>query len=158
MKLHVYIAACIVICMTWFYSCMPEELYYHFHSFEGSVWHKDTLVCFETSVTDTTSIYDVDIEIINDNSYPYKNLWLFVDYELPSGAMRSDTVECVLADDFGKWYGKGLSRYELAVTYDSNVKFARSGVYKYRIRQAMRDDELPGISDVGLRIVYKKER
>lgn len=139
----------LVLCLS---SCAHPEMYYRYHSFEESSWHKDSVVRFDLPVTDTLSSYDVFIEVRNNNKYPYKNLWLFVDFQLPSGETRRDTVEINLADDYGKWYGKGLSLYELTVPYEQNRQYHHKGSYVYTIQQAMRDDILTGISDIGLKI------
>lgn len=136
-------------------SCADKEVYYRFQSFHESDWHKDSLIHFEVPVVDSLSLHDVYVEIRNNNRYPYRNLWLFVDFELPSGDIRRDTMECILADDYGKWYGKGLSLFDLTIPYDESVRYPHTGNYKYTLRQAMRDDVLHGISDIGVKIVRK---
>lgn len=156
MKVCLHAVVWIGFCLLCFSSCTHQEAYYRFHSFDNSVWHKDSVACFEVSVADSLSAHDVFLEIRNNNAYPYKNIWLFVDFELPSGSVRKDTIECILADEFGKWYGNGLSLYNLTVPYEENLIFPQTGIYTYKIRQAMRNDILTGISDIGVKIVDKK--
>ena len=48
----------------------------------------------------------VYVTIRHNNDYRYCNLWLFVDYVYPD-TVTTDTVECMLSDKFGKWYGSG---------------------------------------------------
>jgi len=136
-------------------ACTHKETFCSFRSLKESNWHKDSVLRFDVPVTDSLSALDVLIEIRNTNDYPYKNLWLFVHCTTPSGESRRDTVECLLADDFGKWQGKGLSLFELAIPYEQNIRYPRTGTYSYRIKQAMRDDVLKGISDVGLKVIRK---
>ena len=134
-------------------SCSHNEMYYQYQSFQKASWHKDSIARFEVLVSDTLSTFDIDVKIRNNNSYQFENLWLFVDFTLPSGESRRDTLECILADHFGKWEGKGFSLYDLEKSYKSNVRYPQSGVYTYSIQHGMRQDVLKGISDVGIRIL-----
>jgi gliding motility-associated lipoprotein GldH len=128
------------------------DMYYRFYAVDEGVWHKDSVARFEVFVGDTLSPHDVWLTLRNDNRYPYQNIWLFVSLQNPAGAIRRDTIEYRLADDSGKWYGTGFSLYESTVPYETSVVYPRSGVYVYTVTQAMRDDRLQGINDVGLRI------
>lgn len=138
----------IILCV----ACSRREMFYQFHPISRSAWHKDSVLRFEVAVHDTLSPHDVFVELRNTNQYPYRNIWLFISVQKPSGEIRRDTLECQLADDYGKWYGKGLSLYEYAIPYETGTVYPQSGTYIYTVTQAMRDDLLAGISDVGLKI------
>ncbi len=155
LQTHLYVWLCLFFLLH--AACSDREAYYSFYSVHRSIWHTDSVARFEVAVTDTLSMHDVFVEIRNNDKYPYQNLWLFVSFQYPTGETRQDTLECTLADDFGKWYGKGFSLYELSVPYETKLCFPASGTYTYTIRQGMRDDFLPGISDVGLKIVRVEE-
>lgn len=139
--------------MLFLFACSNNnEFYYEFHSFESASWDESFICEFEVVIEDTVSLYDVLIEVRNNNNYPYRNLWLFVDFKTPEGKVRSDTLNCELADEFGKWYGKGLSLFDQDLPYDLAVSYPNTGTYKYSIRQGMREKELQGITDVGIKI------
>ena len=72
----------------------------------------------------------------------------------PNGGLLKDTVNCVLADNRGKWLGKGVGDlWDLRIPYVGGFKFAQSGKYIISLEQAMRvEDGLKGITDVGLRV------
>jgi gliding motility-associated lipoprotein GldH len=58
-----------------------------------------------------------------------------------------------LAEPSGKWVGKGFGNvWSNRFRYKSNVRFPVSGVYHFKVEQAMRMEDLEGISDVGLRV------
>jgi len=145
----------VLTCSGW-WSCKFDEQYYRFHSFREAQWDKDETVRFEVPIDDPTKNYDLFLDIRNNNRYPYSNLWLFIDVQLPDGTVRSDTLEIRLADVYGKWYGKGLSLFTLSAPYKTDLQYPESGTYIYTIRQGMRTDLLTGISDIGIRIVVKK--
>lgn len=117
-------------------------------------WHKDSVVTFEYESNDTVGVYDIVVDIRNNGSYKYQNFWLFISSTSPDNLVYSDSLECVLADFRGKWIGKGSgSLYHLPVSFMSQVKFPKQGVYKFDLIQGMREDCLAGINDVGVRIL-----
>ena len=64
-----------------------------------------------------------------------------------------DTVEIILADEHGKWQGKGAaSVFTLYYPYQTNIRFPLRGIYTFDIEQAMWIKDLKHISDIGLRI------
>ncbi len=129
-----------------------DELFYQFKSTESSNWNKDKLFDFAVEVSDTSGIYDVFVEIRNTDQYKFRNLWLFVSNKTPEGNSKKDTINCELADMYGKWYGKGSNHYTLVLPLDQNIRFRIPGTYIYSVRQGMREENLKGITDVGLRI------
>jgi len=64
-----------------------------------------------------------------------------------------DTVGIRLADDNGRWLGKGAaSVLSLSYPYRQNIKFPIPGIYVFDIEQAMRVDDLKYIADIGVSI------
>jgi gliding motility-associated lipoprotein GldH len=145
----------LIFCALLLVACSRQELFCHFQVIEEGIWHRDSIMRFEVAVSDTLSPCDISIALRNSDRYPYKNIWLFVSIQKPSGELRRDTIECQLADNYGKWYGKGISLYELSIPYETGFTYPQSGVYIYTIAHAMRDDFLTGVSEVGLQVHLK---
>ena len=81
------------------------------------------------------------------------NLWLFVEIHFPDGIAERDTLEIMLADHRGKWLGHGLgSKFDSRIFLRKDVIFPITGKYIFLYEQAMRDEPLTGIDDMGLRI------
>ena len=119
-------------------------------------WVKDSVVVFNYMAADTSGMYDIIIDIRNDGNYRYQNFWLFVNSISPDLVEFKDTLECVLADNYGRWIGKGggsLRQHQLPVSFMEQIKFPKLGVYKFELIQGMREDTLAGIHDIGLRII-----
>jgi gliding motility-associated lipoprotein GldH len=135
-----------------------EEVFYEFRSFPKSKWDQREAIRFEVPIKDLTHTYDVSIELRNNNDYPFKNIWLFVDYQTPEGKIRQDTLGTDLADEYGKWHGSGISLYSYSFLYEENVQYPDTGIYIYTIRQGMRENPLKGLSDIGLRISKKTDK
>jgi len=134
-------------------SCQ-DKFYYEkeYRTIDG--WHRDSILKFEVEIADTTKPYSVFFVIDNDESYLYRNLYLFVTIDFPSGIKRVDTVDCILADSRGKWFGKEIedNKYESVLLYRKNVIFPFKGKYIFHLEQAMRHKILKGINRIGLKI------
>ncbi len=141
-----------------FSSCDKARVYDEYESLTS--WNKDSLVTFELKNIDSTSVYDLFINIRNNNDYQYSNLFLITEIKFPQGKVISDTLEYEMTKPNGEWLGTGFGDVkESKLWYKENVKFEEPGQYKVTIQQAMRKNgevdgiqELEGITDVGFRI------
>lgn len=139
--------------------CADGVAYDTFARLGDAVWDKDTLAVFRADIADTVGVYDVYVQVRNDNDYAFSNLWLFIDVISPDGRMRRDTLECTLARPDGSWLGGGWgSLYTLRRPYIAAARFARPGPYTFRLTQGMRKDQLRGIHDIGLLIERHEQR
>ncbi len=131
-------------------SCNQVLVYEQYQPINNSTWPKDKEYYFIFNIEDTTRTYDVTLQLRNNNRYSYQNLWVFILEEKPVGAISRDTVECFLADDYGKWLGHGISLFESTIPLRNNYKFPYPGQYTFAIRQGMRDSSIIGIQEIGL--------
>ena len=136
-----------VICVT-----CTRSAYYEKYQTIDTQWDKNKEYFFIYEIEDNSVSYNLSLEIRNNNLYPYQNLWLFCSEEQPEGSVVRDTIECLLADDFGKWHGSGISIYHLSIPVRTGYTFPHTGQYTFNIRQGMRDDLLRGIEQIGVRI------
>lgn len=139
-------------------ACNSNVVYDNSVQVANPIWHCDSVAQFEVEIADTTIDYESAILIRNSGDYMYQNLWLFVTEIAPDSTVVCDTIEYYLADNYGRWLGSGIgSLYTSLYYYKEDLNYSQTGVYRYEIRQGMRDDELKGITNVGIRIVGKKE-
>jgi gliding motility-associated lipoprotein GldH len=128
-------------------------VYEQYRSFPIEGWIKDSVAAFTVQVDDTIALHNVYINLRNTSSYPFCNIYLFVKATAPSGAFAIDTVEYMLADQYGRWQGKGFSKMlDNRLIFRKYVQFPQRGAYRFEVRQGMRTEVLPHISDVGLRV------
>lgn len=151
----------VLVLLLWlsaFVSCSNEEVVFQKAvEFPAEGWDKDNAALFQYEASDTVGRYDIVVDLRNDGSYAYQNFWLFVRSFSPDSALYSDTLECVLADNQGRWIGEGSgSMRHLPVMFLSDVKFPKAGLYSFELTQGMREDVLRGIHDIGLRIVKSR--
>ena len=119
-------------------------------------WHQDSVLTYTVPVTDTIGYYDVQLLVRTDNNYPYQNLWLFVSEYRDSTLITCDTVECMLADDRGRWLARGNTYHDLPLLYTAHHRFPRTGNYTYTIRQGMREETLHGVRSMGVVLLKDK--
>jgi len=147
------IIAIIFITVLTFSGCKKNIIFYKFEKIPPKNWDKNNFIIFKPTINDTLSVVNISILIRHNNSYPNQNLFLFVKTISPLGFYVKDTVLINLADDKGKWYGKGFANiWTHEILYKKNVKFPFQGIYTFQIEQAMRNNPLPGIVNIGIKI------
>ena len=143
----------LILLCTLLSACNKQQIYSEFHSINQHGWHADSLMGYTIDISDSTAQYEVLITLRHTTQYPYQNLWLFVGEQYGNMPLHSDTIECFLADNHGKWLGKGISKYTMLMLFDDAHIFSHTGEYTFTIQQGMRTDYLQGITDIGLQII-----
>jgi gliding motility-associated lipoprotein GldH len=134
-------------------SCDSKIVYTDSKLMPEQIWKLMDIRTFKIPVTDTLNRNNVFFTIRTGSSYPFRNIYLFVTTISPDGKSIADTLQYNLADEKGKWYGKGFGDlHELNLPYKSNVYFPVKGIYLVKIQHGMRVEDLKGIYDFGLRI------
>jgi gliding motility-associated lipoprotein GldH len=136
-----------------FSSCNKDVLYTDSINIPSEVWSLDFIPEFKTDISDTVSVCNIFLSIRTGTSYPFRNIWLFVNTVSPSGKSITDTLQYMLADERGKWFGKGFGDIrEMDLPFRTGVCFRERGTYTFRVRHGMRNENLNGVYDLGLRI------
>ena len=107
-----------------------------------------TIVIQETSI-----LYNVFVNVRHADTYRYNNLWVILQTTMPDGSALSDKIQIALALPEGSWTGTcidGICYHSVLIR--SRVTFPQSGSYTLRLVQDMREEPLPGLLDVGIRI------
>lgn len=141
-------------------SCDDQLVFSEYKPINKGEWNMDSEVEFEFYGLDSTVTHNMFINIRNDDSFPFSNLFLITELESPDGNTLKDTLEYRMAEPTGEWLGKGLGGVkESKLWFRENIVFPDSGVYKVNISHAMRKNgdveglhTLKGITDVGLEI------
>lgn len=149
MKSHkVLIAA--VWAMAALSGCGEAPYYYANKVIDPPQWHAGDPAVFTFDITDTDQAFDFLLQLRHGDDYPYSNLYLFMQLDFPNGKKSVDTLECILADPRGRWNGKRTGRLvDHRIMLNHRRMFPLEGTYHLRIRQAMRQDPLPEVHDVG---------
>ncbi|MFC4686343.1 gliding motility lipoprotein GldH [Epilithonimonas pallida] len=118
-----------------------------------SKWNKKDVQKFDFDVTDAQNQKNIIFIVRNNNDYPYSNLRLIASIEHNKNTISTDTLNYVLAKPNGEWIGSGFGdTKEILFQYKLNYKFPQNGNYSVKVVQAMRQNILPGIEDLGVKI------
>ncbi len=145
-------------------SCSENLVVSRYEATDSGNWNKDDIIEFSFSEIDTLSKHHMFLNIRNDDSYPYSNLFLIAELNFPNGKTIRDTLEYEMAKPDGQWLGKGYgSIKENKLWYKENIVFPVNGVYTLLVSHAMRKNgkvegvvDLQGITDVGFEIERSK--
>jgi len=141
-----------------FYACNSNILFTDSVSMPDEEWTLENVPAFAPEITDTLSGNNIFFSIRTGSSYPYRNIYLFVSITAPAGKTITDTLQFMLADEKGRWYGKGIGDvHELNLPFKASVNFPSKGIYTFKIRHGMRIESLKGVYDIGLRIEKVKK-
>ncbi len=146
-----------VIMLFIFSSCNSTVTFDDNISIDENGWYKNDFARFDLMIDDSNSTYNYYLNLRHTIDYRYSNLYVFMKTTYPNGNISRDTIEFVLADKSGKWYGNGWGNIkDNSILLVEGIKFPLIGPYTFQIQQAMRVDTLKGISDIGIRIEQSK--
>jgi len=116
-----------------FTSCDSSIVFDEYKSFENQNWNTDSVVFFNYAVFDTTSENTIKIKLRHTVEYEFQNLFLFIETDV------MDTIELMLANKEGMWFGSGIGDVrEFEFEYKNKKLFSKRGNYSFKIEQAMR--------------------
>lgn len=148
-KLFILFSTITLLCLG---ACAPKHsTYSEFRKIDTTQgWQKNTPCNFTIQYPDSTaSNYNLTLTIRHDNFYPYRNLWVYIDYIKDTHLVERDKIECTLSDDYGRWSSKGFgSSYEYTKTLKPIVNDKE---YSHIvIWQGMKNDTITHILDIGI--------
>ncbi|MEG1585314.1 MAG: gliding motility lipoprotein GldH [Bacteroidales bacterium] len=139
--------------------CVDANTVYH-SSRDVSVlgWSPKDSLKWEVNGLDSAARYQIEINVRNDNSYPYENLGLEISIQKGDTLLACDTVDYKLVNQLGAWEGRGWgSLYETSFPY-KQIQIPDTGKYTFIIRPCMNDWELKGINSVGITIQKRRNQ
>ena len=144
----------VLICSLFFCGCNRKNIaFLEYHHIPDQNWNDNHTLNFSPIINDANSPYNLWIELRHNNDYPYQNIWFFVSILQKDSVLKTDTLQYMLADDFGKWQGRGYNTfYQQSLIYKNLYQFSDTGKFDIRVQHAMRDSRLKGVEDVGIRI------
>ena len=120
----------------------------------------DSTAEFEFEIKNSEAEYNLYYNVRNSLSYPYHNLYIRHTLEDSLGNMLSSALQNMDLFDpvTGKPVGEGLGDiFDHQILAISDQKFPKNGWYRFKMQQFMRQDSLPLILSVGLRVEIKSE-
>jgi len=145
-------------------SCSNHIEFTTYQSLADASWEANKSISFQFDVKDTVSPKNLFINIRNNKDYAYSNLYVITVLKFPNGDKVIDTLQYEMADNSGKFLGKGFTEIkENKLFYKEEKVFPVSGKYTFNIRHAMRKNGavnpipfLEGLQDIGFSVEKTK--
>jgi gliding motility-associated lipoprotein GldH len=138
----------------WFaVACQQSQTIYHtFQRVNKEGWRKSDTLTFLAFVADTTSTFERSVEVRYLHAYPYQELYLTVTHNLKGYRQwETDTLKLDI-NIKRKWLTTGgCYLYQLNTPLTAGK--ARHPYVTFKVASAMKDPLLPGIHNVGLKII-----
>ncbi len=138
---------------TLFVACDTERVFEKNENIPNKSWDLNHQPEFNVTITDTSALYKVYVNVRHSVFYVNSNLWLNITTTFPDGNKIEKRVELTLADSKGKWYGSCLGDIcDIRVQIQEKAYFEKPGEYIFKFEQLMRTEKLNDVLSVGLRL------
>ena len=125
-------------------SCTGHNRFHSYLPVNKDGWERTDTLCFHAVPIDTNrNCMEISLGIRHTHRYPYRDIWLTI---------GKDTLHIDLADEQGRWKGKGIGDMRL-IQQEATINLTKMdscGII--RIHHIMQHDPLPGISDIGIEV------
>lgn len=141
-------------------SCDRNLVFEGKKDFPEQYWVFNNPATFNFEINDPSKEYDILVNVRNSAKYKYQNIYLQYYLEDETGKLISRELKNVQLFNpiTGVPVGTGLGDlYDVERPFLENYQFEKVGKYSFRIDQFMRQDSLPEILAVGIRIQYSEE-
>lgn len=150
MKLNIFLG----ICLSWVLSACGSDYYYASdHALPGGVWAFRDTVDFKFEIADTSARYNLYVDFVHADSFPFQNLYLRLKTQFPDGRRTSDVKSFDLYNGKGESNGKcSGSQCTVQLNLKQNTRFPQPGAYTITFEQYTRRDSVPGVAKIGMAI------
>jgi gliding motility-associated lipoprotein GldH len=153
---YIYIFS-IFLLSSLFSGCDSSRIYDTHVDLKNGFWNeKDSLIFdFEIKEKEANELYNIYYNVRYANTYPFHNL--YVHYYLSDSTGKNIANELQQMNLFtpttGEPIGKGLGDlYDAKILAITKYKFPSKGKFSMKVKQYMRQNQLPGINSFGISI------
>ena len=136
-----------------FTSCGPNYIFDEEKIIADSNWtYSDSLV-FQFDISDTTKVYNLNLEVEHETAYRHQNLYVQIATLFPSKKRNEQVLSLELANKYGAWLGDCNSENcSLLVPLQQQIYFQEIGTYDFVLKQFMRESSVNGVQKFALKI------
>lgn len=136
-------------------ACDPNRVFEQNIDFPNNSWDVQQKPTFAFAIQDTAARYDVYFNVRHASAYGFYNLYVKHTLTGPAGPVGPPLLHQLLLMDAktGEPKGSGTGDiYDIQLLALPRQRFARPGTYTLTLEQYMRQDQLPGVMAVGVRV------
>ncbi len=138
-------------------ACRPSVAFHSFLPVSPAGMERDDTLRFDIPLPDSAAVYSLCVELRHRVSYPYCELPLLLvltDDSLPP--RLTDTVRMAVADGQGRWLGTGWGDLRTVSSSFIPLPAGMKDSCSITLNSLLPDSLLPGVSDVGIKIVSRR--
>lgn len=149
-----------LIAAVMFSGCQTIDLYEKTASIPRHRWKSSFRPSFTFTIRDTTVPYKIFVTLRHRDQYHFNNIYVNLSTRQPGqDSAQTAMYDLKLGTDEEGWKGSGMDdiyEHRIPLVPDGeDFYFKRKGDYTFTIGQAMREDPLEYVLNVGLRIEKK---
>ena len=137
-------------------ACDSRGVFEQNADFPNYSWDVQQKPVFTFAIEDTAALYDVYFNVRHASAYGFYNLYVKHTLTGPAGRVGPPLLHQMLLLDpkTGEPKGSGTGDiYDIQLLALPRQRFAQPGRYTLTLEQYMRQDQLPGLMAVGVRVV-----
>jgi gliding motility-associated lipoprotein GldH len=140
-------------------SCAGDRVIYEeMHDIENGQWVYGQTRDFNFEVSDTSLDYRLLLYLEYYTDYRWQNFYTEITTTFPGDSIKTDILSLDLASKTGQWYGNCNSQScSLTIPLQEDVHFELPGNYGISFDQYMRDEDVRGITAIGLKLVVPRK-
>lgn len=140
--------------------CQTIDLYEKTANIPGHRWKSSFRPSFTFTIRDTAVPYKIFVTLRHRDQYHYNNIYVNLSTRQPGqDSVQTALYDLKLGTDEEGWKGSGMDdiyEHRIPLVPDGqDLYFKKKGDYTFTIGQAMREDPLEYVLNVGLRIEKK---
>lgn len=134
-------------------SCQTIPLFEQTTIFPEHSWSSKQVNAYQFNISDSTASYKVYFVIRHHNAYHYKNIWLQVGVQTPTGNLSKQNVNLNMADESKGWLGTGMDDiFDQRIPLINLPTHFQKGITTFYLQHTMREDPLQNILSTGIRV------
>lgn len=153
-KYSCYLFVLMAVVSCWLSACTQLDVFEKNKTIPQNNWSATLQPGFDFIIKDLNAQYNLYIVLRHTDAYRYNNIWLNVGTQAPGDTTRFQKIDLLLGNDATGWEGTGMDNiWEVRkLITNGPVTFSKAGNYHYSVGHIMRENPLPNILSVGLRI------
>ena len=133
-------------------SCDKGVIYEDNQSFEDNTWKYGDVKTFSFTMKDSMKPCKIYLNMRTTLDYEFSNIYINLYSNYPNGRVDTSALEFFLAEPSGKWLGNISGTVIENKAMIMKGYLTDPGVYTFKLEQAMFDNNLGEILDIGFRV------
>ncbi|MBP7273019.1 MAG: gliding motility lipoprotein GldH [Saprospiraceae bacterium] len=140
-------------------ACRQDVVFEQKNAVPQQLWQYNQPIQFSFDISDTTILYNILLDIHHNMNYPYQNIYTIITTTYPNNTQQREQLSLELSEKKDVWSSDcSDTDCYLTIGLQQNAYFNQLGKHTITLEQYTRQDSLPGIVDLTLRIEKSEKK